>query len=85
MHTQSGAHNYLFKHSMGYVFCISSKCTVPMALQTMCRSTFDSLQFKAIGAAPERNAEEQRRASATGINIQEAIITSGLCSQQEGC
>ncbi len=62
MHTHSAAHNYLFKHSTGYFFGIFSKCTVPMALQTMCRSTFAILQFKTMQALPERNTEEQREA-----------------------
>lgn len=64
-----------------FSFCIFSKCTLPTALQTMCRSTFGILQFKTMRAVPERNIEESREI----INIQEAIITSGLCSQQEGC
>lgn len=60
--THSAAHNYLFKHSTGYFFGIFSKCTVPMALQTMCRSTFAILQFKTMQALPEQNTEEQREA-----------------------
>lgn len=62
MHTHSGAHNYLFKYSTGYFFCIFSKSTVPMALQTMCHSTFGILQFKTMWAPPEQNTEEQREA-----------------------
>ena len=61
-HTHSATHNYLFKHSTGYFSCIFSKCTVPIALQTMRRSTFGTLQFKMMWALPEQNTEKQEEA-----------------------
>lgn len=72
----SAAHNYLFKHSTGYFFFIFSQCTEAMAAPTKCRLTFGIFQLSGVSAAWGEYWGARERFS---INIQEAIITSGLC------
>lgn len=86
MHRHSGAHNYLFKHSAGYFFCISSKSTEPVALQTMCLSTFGILKFTTMRAPPEQNTEEQTDAfQPAALTYRKPLSRLPFANQQKDC